>query len=108
MINKQLNSKFVDNLMDAILRLRTRDEARRFLRDLLTKQEILEFANRWQVAQMLYQGISYSTIEKETGMSSTTIARISRWLNRGRGGYRFMLKRLQAHHTLSVHKKRSD
>lgn len=69
----------------------------KFLRDLLTEAEIKEFANRWKVAQMLDEKIDYKTIEKQTNMSSTTIARISKWLNQGMGGYRLMLNRLSAH-----------
>jgi len=94
----QLGDKPVNNLMDAIVLLNSRDEARLFLRDLLTKQEILEFANRWQVAQMLNNGISYIEIAEKTGMSSTTIARISRWLKRGRGGYSLMIEKIHSHH----------
>lgn len=45
---------------------------------------------------MLDNKIQYEIIEKETGMSSTTIARISKWLNHGMGGYKFMLKRLKS------------
>ena len=81
-------------LFEAILKLKTLDECRRFFRDLLTEAEIKEFANRWRVAQMLKNKIDYKTIEKKTGMSSTTIARVQKWLTRGMGGYRFMLKRL--------------
>lgn len=91
--------------MDAFVLLKTRDEAQRFLRDLLTEQEILEFANRWQVAQMLYSAVPYLEIAKKTGMSSTTIARISRWLKQGRGGYRLMLSRIHSHSPLSARQK---
>jgi len=89
-----LNNKLVGNLINAILALKTEGEARRFLRDLLTEQEMLEFANRWEVAQLLYKKVPYTEISKKTGMSSTTIARISRWLRRGKGGYLLMLKRI--------------
>lgn len=81
-------------LYKAILSLKTEDECRRFFRDLLTEAEIKEFANRWQVAQMLEKKVSYEKIAKETGMSSTTIARISKWLSSGMGGYQLILKRL--------------
>ncbi len=71
---------------------------------LLTKAEIKEFSARWKVAQMLDKKIRYEIIAKKTGMSSTTIARISKWLNNGMGGYKLMLKRLKNnsnknHHT---------
>lgn len=83
-----------DALFRAILRLNNLDEAQRFFRDLLTEKEISEFAQRWKVARMLARKISYTRIEEETGMSSTTIARIHKWLEKGMGGYRLMLKRL--------------
>jgi TrpR-related protein YerC/YecD len=81
-------------LFNAILTLKNEEECRKFLRDLLTEAEIKEFANRWKVAQMLDQKIPYEDIATETGMSSTTIARISKWLSTGMGGYKFMLKRM--------------
>lgn len=86
------------NLFNAILALKTRNEAKRFLRDLLTESEIIEFANRWQAVQMLNQNIPYTKITKNTGLSSTTVARISKWLSKGMGGYDLMLKRLSLHH----------
>lgn len=79
--------------------LKNTAEAKRFFRDLLTEQEIIEFGKRWQAAQMLSQKIPYSKIEKETGLSSTTIARISKWLNRGMGGYKLMIKRVGHHNS---------
>ncbi len=82
-------------LYQAILSLIDEKECQKFFRDLLTEPEIKEFSNRWKVAQMLDKKIQYEIIEKETGMSSTTIARISKWLNTGMGGYKFMLKRLK-------------
>lgn len=87
------------NLYGAILSLKSGDECTKFFRDLLTEAEIKEFINRWKVARMLDQKINYKTIEKETGMSSTTIARISKWLTKGMGGYRLMLNRTASHHT---------
>lgn len=83
------------DLYKAILLLKNEDECRRFFRDLLTETEIKEFTNRWKVARMLDKKIPYEEIAKETGMSSTTIARINKWLTHGKNGYRLMLKRLK-------------
>ena len=58
-----------------------------FLRDRLTESEIREFSNRFRVARMLQEWVSYKTIEGETGMSSTTIARISKFLKWENHGY---------------------
>ncbi len=96
-----INSQ-TDSLFQAILELKTLGEARRFFRDLLTEPEILEFANRWKVAQMLSKNIAYSKIEKQTKMSTTTIARVSKWLNKGMNGYKLMIERVAHHHLASA------
>lgn len=86
-------SKGEKELFKAFLSLKKESECQNFLRDLLTAPELKEFANRFKVAKMLSKKIDYKKIEKETGMSSTTIARISKWLNYGQGGYRQIIKR---------------
>ncbi len=95
---KDNNNIFSADLYEAILRLNDLDEARRFFRDLLTEQEILEFGKRWHAAQMLENKKSYIEIEKETGLSSATIARISKWLNHGMNGYKTIIDKIRAHH----------
>ena len=89
------NNTDTTSLYTAILSLRNDDEARKFFRDLLTEAEINEFAKRWQVARLLNENVQYETITAQTGMSSTTIARISKWLNNGRGGYKLLLNRVK-------------
>lgn len=86
-------------LIRALLSLKTPDEARRFLRDLLTPDEIAEFAKRFQTAEMLSAQVPYSVIEKKTGLSSTTVARVSKWLNGKEGGYRRVISRMHHHST---------
>lgn len=86
--------KDISDLYSVILNLETLEEAKKFLRDLLTEAEINEFAKRWKVARMLDEKIPYEDIIKETGMSSTTVARISKWLASGKGGYKLMLKKI--------------
>jgi len=83
-----------DDLYAAVLDLETLQDARKFFRDLLTEYEISEFAERWKAARMLAAGRSYAAIAKETGLSSRTIARVARWLKRGKGGYAMALRRL--------------
>ena len=90
-----LSSKDTKALYRAILELKNEDECKKFLRDLLTEKEIKEFTNRWKVARMLERKLPYETIEKETGMSSTTVARVNKWLTNGKGGYKLILKRLR-------------
>lgn len=89
---KWINTE-TDDLFNAILLIQNLNEARRFFRDLLTENEIQEFAQRWKVARMLAKRIQYTKIEKETSMSSTTIARVHKWLKKGMGGYKLILAR---------------
>ena len=97
--------KNITSLYQVILSLKNEEECQKFLRDLLTEAELNEFSNRWRVAIMLDEKIPYEIITKETSMSSTTIARINKWLNKGMGGYKLMLKRINTkqnknhHHT---------
>ena len=90
------NAKTQD-LMRAIVKLNTTDEARRFFRDLLTEDELAEFGNRWLAARLLARGVSYTKIADQTRLSSTTIARVSKWLNQGMDGYKLMLNRISHH-----------
>ncbi len=84
-------------LVRAILSLETTGEAERFLRDLMTEKEIREFANRLKAAEMLMQNINYTIIEDETGLSSTTVARVSKWLKGSGGGYKTILNKMHHH-----------
>ena len=83
-----------DALVEAILRLDTRDDAERFLRDLCTLSELHDMAQRWAVVRMLESGLHYAEISRTTGASTATITRIASWLNHGEGGYRAMLDKL--------------
>jgi TrpR-related protein YerC/YecD len=100
-MRNSINNQKTDSLLNAVLALKNKQEARKFFRDLLTEAEIEEFGNRWEAAQMLNQGVSYNQIVKSTGLSSTTVARISSWLKKGTGGYRLMLKRIGHQHNSS-------
>jgi TrpR-related protein YerC/YecD len=91
------NTKENKTLIQAVLALETPDEAKRFLRDLMTEGELEEFAKRLQVAEMLTQKMPYSVIEEKTGLSSTTVARVSKWLNGKGGGYVTIINRLHHH-----------
>lgn len=90
-----LKNSDTKELFSAILSLKNIDGISRFFRDLLTKKEIEEFGKRWKVAQMLDKRVSYVKIEEETGMSSTTIARVHKWLKNGMSGYKLALRRLK-------------
>ena len=84
-------------LFEVFSLLKGGEEAARFLRDLATPGELESFAERWRIARMLDEGDhSYREIAAATGASTTTIARVARFLREeDHQGYRLVLDRLQ-------------
>ncbi len=82
-------------LYEALLSLRTDEECRAFLEDLLTPGEIEAFVQRLEVARLLARGSTYEAAAEQTGASATTISRVRRALYRGAGGYRLVLGRMR-------------
>lgn len=91
---KKIEKQKIEELYSAILLIKNENEAQRFFRDLLTEPELIEFGNRWKAARMLADKKIYIEIEKETGLSSRTIARVAKWLRQGRDGYNLIINRL--------------
>ena len=89
-----LHTEEVDALFDAILSLESREECYKFFEDALTVREILDIAQRLKAAQMLKSGNSYTEVCAETGMSTATISRVSKALERGAGGYLLVMDRI--------------
>jgi len=81
------------DLFETVASLRTKEEAQRFLRDLCTRAELDAMAHRWQVAQLLDQGLPYLEVAKKAHASTTTVTRVAQWLRQGEGGYRLALQR---------------
>lgn len=96
--NVDWNKKENNQLLEAILSIKSKSEAKSFLRDLMTKPEIEEFGKRLEAARLLSSNTKYTKIIELTGLSSTTVARISKWLNGSLGGYKLILSRLSNMH----------
>ena len=88
------NTRENKQLIAGVLALKNEDEIKRFLRDLMTSSEITEFGKRLETARLLLGDMQYKGIIERTGLSSTTIARIAKWLGGSLGGYRLILSRL--------------
>ncbi len=86
-----LRSEDVEALLDVLVRMDDKETLFALLEDLFTIREIKETSQRLTVARMLDAGKSYAAIEQATGASATTIARVSKCLSYGTGGYRAAL-----------------
>jgi TrpR-related protein YerC/YecD len=85
----------IDDLANALAAIRDAAEARALLADLCTPAEVEALAERWQVARLLDEGaMTYREIHEATGVSTTTVVRVARFLRQERfGGYRALLDR---------------
>src|SRR5580765_4861985 len=83
----------LDELADALLTCRTRDELKPFLRDLCTLGELEALVHRWQIVRLLDQGLPYLEIADRVHASTATVTRVAQWLRHGAGGYTLALER---------------
>lgn len=96
MVN-QKKAEDVSQLIEAFTHLNGKDEIERFLKDLCTPAELNAFAERWSIAQLLDEGIlSYRDIAQKTGASTTTVARVARFLKtEPYQGYKIIIERIK-------------
>ena len=82
-------------LCDVLLLLDDQQNMANFLRDLCTPSELSAMAERWQIARMLAKGDkSYRVIAREIGASTTTVARVARFLrDEENRGYEYALNK---------------
>ncbi len=89
------HNQSTDELVKALLSLKTQEECYAFLEDVCTIKEFLDIAQRLSVAKMLDKGESYSTISTQTGASTATISRVSKAYEYGSGGYKTVISRCE-------------
>ena len=94
MAEKELDNTQMKELYQAILKLETPTECKKFLRDLCTISELKAMSERFQVAKRVNANQTYREISKLTGSSTTTVTRVAHWLHHGMGGYKLVLDRM--------------
>ena len=94
-MSKNIRTKEVDHLFEAILTLKDKEECYTFFEDVCTINELLSISQRFEVALMLREGRTYLDISEETGASTATISRVNRSLNYGNDGYDMALNRMK-------------
>ncbi len=89
-------SALTADLCSALLTPHTEEEMCKLLIDLCTPAEIRTLGERWHVARLLDQtDLSYREIHEATGVSTTTIVRVARFLRQEpHQGYRRALDAL--------------
>lgn len=93
-MNPKLKNDSVDNLFDAVLTLKTKEDCYKFFEDVCTIKELLAMSQRYEVAMLLDKKITYLDIAEKTGASTATISRVNRSLVFGEDGYEMVFERL--------------
>lgn len=89
---KNLHNEKTEALFRAILTLESVDECYAFFDDLCTVKELNSMVQRYEVAKMLDEGMTFNAISEQTGASPATIARVNKCLQYGEG-YSSVLKK---------------
>lgn len=93
--SKEVRNKALDQLFDAVLTLKNKEDCYTFFKDLCTMKELNDMAQRFTAAFLLLDGKTYEQIVKEAEISTATISRINRCIQYGEGGYELAHDRLQ-------------
>ena len=94
-MGKEIRNEAVDELFDAVLQLRDREECYKFFEDVCTVNELQSLSQRFEVAKMLTEGKTYLDIAEKTGASTATISRVNRSLLYGSDGYNMVFSRMR-------------
>lgn len=82
-----------DALFEAILKLKRKEDCRKFFEDVCTIKELQDITQRLEVAALLKDKKNYQEVSKITGASTATICRVNKCLNYGAGGYGLVLEK---------------
>ena len=87
-------TKTENELFKAIITIDSMEECKNFFYDLCTPSEIEEFSTRWLIVKLLSKKKPYRQIALETGVSTTTVGRVARYMKYGHDGYNTILNKL--------------
>lgn len=94
-MSRIFENESVKMLIKAFMTLKTEEEFKDFLEDVMSTKEILDISQRIVVAKMLSEQTVYNKIAEETGASTATISRVNRSYAYGTGAYKTVLERLK-------------
>ena len=81
---KKGNGKDLEEFMNVLLSIKSKEGMEDFLKGILTTKELLEIPNRLKIIKMLKKGISQHEIAGDLRVGVATVTRGSRELQNGR------------------------
>lgn len=79
--------KNLDELIQVLISIKTKEKMYDFLLGLLTPKELIELPNRLKIVKMLKKGLSHQEIAQQLKVGVATVTRGSREINLGRFKY---------------------
>mgnify|MGYP003290635499 CR=1 FL=1 len=92
---KRDHDENIEFLYRSIVTIESVEDCKSFFEDICTTSELLEMSRRLKAAKMLSEGIVYSEIAAQTGLSTATISRVNHCLKYGSDGYLKVLDRMK-------------
>jgi len=83
-LNKEEQNKQLNEFIDFILKIDSKDEMMSFLEGILTPKELIELPHRLEIIKLLKKGISQHDIAGKLGVGVATVGRGSKELQNGR------------------------
>ena len=83
-INSNNKEKNLDEFIDFLLKLKTKNELTLFLNGILTPKELIELPNRLLIIKLLKKGIPQQEIAQRIQVGVATITRGAREIQKGR------------------------
>ncbi len=94
-ISDEERIKYLDTLYTTISSLKSKEEIKNLLKDLLTESERIMIGRRILIAQYLLKDYSYAQIIAELKVGPDTIMRVHRWLDDEVKGYERAVQELE-------------
>lgn len=94
-MKKDIRTKAVEQLFDAVLSLKNRQECFAFFEDVCTVNELFSLAQRFDVGMKLMEKKTYQEISAATGASTVTISRVNRLLGDDNNGLEMAAERIR-------------
>ena len=96
-VDKDVYYSIRDDFLWVLQSIRNPQDVKAFYYDFFTKTERVMFAKRLAVAMMLHKQFSYEDIVYILHVSTSTINRVSEWLDKGgEGTKKFLEKRMRS------------
>jgi uncharacterized protein YerC len=95
-LKKEVWEKIFDLFLHSLVKLNRKNELSLFIHDLLSPTERVMLAKRLAIALLLSKGHSYPVIRGKLHVTSSTIAKVNRQLQEGKGGLGIALNKIFA------------